>query len=114
MASITPVVNQHNTSNLDPDMTSLNLTPDEVDALVKFMEVSLTDPRVAWEQAPFDHPSLVIAQGHVGDENAVTPKPVSPKITTRQGMDALVTLKPVGAEGRSASEGPLQPFYNDL
>ncbi|WP_392892036.1 cytochrome-c peroxidase [Pseudomonas migulae] len=107
-------VNQHNTSNLDPDMTNLNLTPDEIDALVKFMEVGLTDPRVAWEQAPFDHPSLVIPQGHVGDENAVTPKPVSPKITTRQGMDAVVTLKPVGAEGRAAAEGPLQPFYNDL
>lgn len=106
--------NQHNTSNLDPDMTALNLTPDEIDALVKFMEVSLTDPRVAWEQAPFDHPSLVIAQGHVGDENAVTPKPVSPKITTRQGLDALVTLKPVGVEGRGVQEGPLQPFYNNL
>jgi cytochrome c peroxidase len=109
-----PSVNQHNTSNLDPDMTALNLTPDEVDALVKFMEVGLTDQRVAWEQAPFDHPSLVIPQGHIGDENAVTLKPVSPKITTRQAADALITLKPVGAEGRPATEGPLLPFYNDL
>ncbi|WP_082377993.1 cytochrome c peroxidase [Pseudomonas sp. RIT-PI-q] len=109
-----PAANQHNTSNLDPDMTNLNLTPDEVDALVKFMEVGLTDPRVAWERAPFDHPSLVIPQGHVGDENAVTLKPVSPKITTRQALDAPVSLKPIGAEGRSLSEGPLQPFYNDL
>ncbi|MFJ3367645.1 cytochrome-c peroxidase [Pseudomonas sp. NPDC086251] len=109
-----PAANQHNTSNLDPDMTNLNLTPDEVDALVKFMEVGLTDPRVAWERAPFDHPSLVIPQGHVGDENAVTLKPVSPKVTTRQALDAPVSLKPIGAEGRSLSEGPLQPFYNDL
>ncbi|MHC8303079.1 cytochrome-c peroxidase [Pseudomonas sp. ZS1P83] len=109
-----PSVNQHNTSNLDPDMTALNLTPDEVDALVKFMEVGLTDPRVAWEQAPFDHPSLVIPQGEVGDENSVTLRPVSPKITTRQAADALITLKPVGAEGRKVEEGPLQPFYNDL
>lgn len=109
-----PAANQHNTSNLDPDMTNLNLTLDEVDALVKFMEVGLTDPRVAWERAPFDHPSLVIPQGHVGDENAVTLKPVSPKVTTRQALDAPVSLKPIGAEGRSVSEGPLQPFYNDL
>ena len=109
-----PSVNQHNTSNLDPDMTPLNLTPDEVDALVKFMEVGLTDPRVAWEQAPFDHPSLVIPQGEVGDENSVTLHPVSPKITTRQATDALITLKPVGAEGRKVEEGPLLPFYNDL
>ncbi len=109
-----PSANQHNASNLDPDMTALNLTPDEVDALVKFMEVGLTDPRVAWEQAPFDHPSLVIPQGHVGDENAVTVRPASPKITTRQALDAPIALKPVGAEGRAATEGPLQPFYNDL
>ncbi|WP_372242349.1 cytochrome-c peroxidase [Pseudomonas sp. ANT_J12] len=109
-----PSANQHNASNLDPDMTALNLTPEEVDALVKFMEVGLTDPRVAWEQAPFDHPSLVIPQGHVGDENAVTARPVSPKISTRQALDAPIALKPIGAEGRTATEGPLQPFYNDL
>ncbi|MCY1465736.1 hypothetical protein D9M71_839240 [compost metagenome] len=95
-------------------MTNLNLTPDEVDAVVKFMEVGLTDPRVAWERAPFDHPSLVLPQGHVGDENAVTQKPVSPKITTRQAMDANIQLKPIGAEGRRPEEGPLQPFYNDI
>jgi hypothetical protein len=109
-----PSVNQHNGSNLDPDMTNLNLTPDEIDALVKFMEVGLTDPRVAWERAPFDHPSLVLPQGHVGDENVVTQKPVSPKITTRQAADANIQLKPIGAEGRRPEEGPLQPFYNDL
>jgi hypothetical protein len=44
----------------------------------------------------------------------VTLKPVSPKITTRQAADALMTLKPVGAEGRPVTEGPLLPFYNDL
>jgi cytochrome c peroxidase len=109
-----PSANQHNTSNLDPDMTPLNLTPDEVDALVKFMEVGLTDPRVAWERAPFDHPSLVIPQGEVGDENSVSLRPVNPKITTRQATDALITLKQVGAEGRKVEEGPLLPFYNDL
>ncbi|PTT80392.1 cytochrome-c peroxidase, partial [Pseudomonas sp. HMWF005] len=106
--------NQHNTSNLDPDMTSLNLTPEEIDALVKFMEVGLTDPRVAWERAPFDHPSLVLPQGEIGDENAVTQRPASPKVTTRQASDALFSLKPYGAEGRSPAEGPLLPFYNDL
>jgi cytochrome c peroxidase len=109
-----PAVNQHNGSNLDPDMTRLNLTPDEVDALVKFMEVGLTDPRVAWERAPFDHPSLVLAQGEKGDENSVGQKPASPKITTRQAQDAEIQLKPVGAEGRPSLEGPLQPFNNDL
>jgi cytochrome c peroxidase len=109
-----PAVNQHNGSNLDPDMTRLNLTPDEVEALVKFMEVGLTDPRVAWERAPFDHPSLVLPQGEKGDENSVGQKPASPKITTRQAQDADIQLRPVGAEGRTRLEGPLQPFNNDL
>ncbi|AWY44434.1 cytochrome-c peroxidase [Pseudomonas putida] len=109
-----PAVNQHNGSNLDPDMSPLNLTQDEITALVKFMEVGLTDPRVAWERAPFDHPSLVLAQGAKGDENSVGQKPASPKITTRQAQDAEFQLKPIGAEGRPALEGPLQPFNNDL
>jgi hypothetical protein len=95
-------------------MTRLNLTPDEVEALVKFMEVGLTDPRVAWERAPFDHPSLVLPQGEKGDENSVGQKPASAKITTRQAQDADIQLKPVGAEGRPALEGPLQPFNHDL
>jgi hypothetical protein len=56
----------------------------------------------------------VLAQGHVGDENAVTQKPVSPKITTRQALDATFQLKPIGAEGRRPEEGALQPFNNDL
>jgi cytochrome c peroxidase len=109
-----PAVNQHNGSNLDPDITRLNLATDEVDALVKFMEVGLTDPRVAWERAPFDHPSLVLVQGEKGDENSVGQKPASPKITSRQAKDAEIQLNPVGAEGRAVLEGPLQPFNNDL
>ena len=109
-----PAVNQHNGSNLDPDMTPLNLTADEVDALVKFMEVGLTDPRVAWERAPFDHPSLVLPQGEKGDENSVGQKPASAQITSRQAQDAEFQLNAVGASGRSTAQGPLLPFNNDL
>jgi len=106
-----PAVNQHNGSNLDPDMTPLNLTPDEVDALVKFMEVGLLDPRVAWERAPFDHPSLMLPQGEKGDENSVAQGSTSP---SRPAQDAIFQLNAVGAEGRSALQGPLLPFNNDL
>jgi hypothetical protein len=109
-----PSVNQHNASNLDPDMTALNLTPSEIDALVKFMEVGLTDPRVAWEQAPFDHPSLTIAQGEVGDENAVTVRPVDASSTTPRAKDLEIMLNAVGATGRRPSDGPLMPFASDL
>ena len=109
-----PSVNQHNATNLDADMSPLNLTPAEEDALVKFMEVGLTDPRVAWERAPFDHPSLVIPDGHTGNENAIEARPLDIKVTAVRAKDAEITLKAIGAEGRAASEGPLRPFYNDL
>jgi hypothetical protein len=44
----------------------------------------------------------------------MTQRPASPKVTSRQASDALFSLKPYGAEGRSPAEGPLLPFYNDL
>ncbi|MFJ3485741.1 cytochrome-c peroxidase [Pseudomonas sp. NPDC090202] len=109
-----PSVNQHNNSNLDPDMTNLNLTPSEIDSLVKFMEVSLTDPRVAWERAPFDHPSLTIPQGEVGDENNVTARPTDASSTTPRAKDQEIMLLPIGATGRRTTDGPLMPFANDL
>ena len=42
------------------------LTPDEIDALVAFME-ALTDERVLYRRAPFDHPQLFVPNGHLGD-----------------------------------------------
>lgn len=42
------------------------LTDDEIDALVAFLE-ALTDERVVFRRAPFDHPQLFVANGHVGD-----------------------------------------------
>jgi hypothetical protein len=95
-------------------MTALNLTPSEIDALVRFMEVGLTDPRVAWEQAPFDHPSLTLAQGEVGDENSVVVRPVDAKSTTPRAKDVEILLNAIGATGRRPSDGPLMPFASDL
>ena len=53
----------HGGSNLDPDITDLELTQEEQEALVAFM-LALTDQRVACEAAPFDHPALTIPNGH--------------------------------------------------
>ncbi len=47
---------------LDPDITRLYLTPAQRADLVLFLE-SLTDPRVVYEQAPFDHPQLFVPNG---------------------------------------------------
>ena len=43
--------------NLDPDITNLGLTEDELEGLVAFL-LTLTDERVACESGVFDHPSI--------------------------------------------------------
>lgn len=49
-------------SNLDPDIDSLNLSDEEIDALVAFLK-TLTDERVRCHAAPFDHPELIVTNG---------------------------------------------------
>jgi cytochrome c peroxidase len=44
--------------NLDSLIMPLNMTVTEIDQLTEFMEVGLTDPRVAQELPPFDRPTL--------------------------------------------------------
>ena len=54
----------------------IGLTRQEQLDLVAFLE-SLTDPRVQCDQAPFDHPELLIPNGHPGDQFTVVPDPAS-------------------------------------
>ena len=49
----------------------LGLTEDEKTALVEFMK-ALTDDRVRFHAAPFDHPELRIPHGHPGSTTSVT------------------------------------------
>jgi cytochrome c peroxidase len=79
--------------------------------LVAFLK-TLTDERVRWERAPFDHPSLPLITGHSGDGNSVAP-------ALEAGFEGLaqtafVELPAVGAEGRSPEQGPLLPFVDRL
>jgi cytochrome c peroxidase len=73
---------------------TLNLSSTDVEDLVAFMK-TLTDERVRWEQAPFDHPSLIIPSGHIGDERKVRFSK-----TTNQAYQQNYTLPAVGAAGR--------------
>jgi cytochrome c peroxidase len=82
----TPIGPNLGGSNLDADIVPLGLTANEIDALVAFMK-ALTDPRVACHAAPFDHPELVLPNGHVPD-------------TARgRAKDARLRLQPVGRGG---------------
>ncbi|MBI2832702.1 MAG: hypothetical protein HYX79_10650 [Chloroflexi bacterium] len=80
----------------------------DTDQLVKFM-LTLTDDRVRYEMAPFDHPQLFVPNGHQGDSNSIT------QFTQVNGVnvanDDMLEIPAVGREGRQA-EGldALSPF----
>lgn len=74
-----------------PGILPLQLTAQQVKDLVAFL-LSLTDDRVLWQRAPFDHPQIVLPNGQNPD-----------------GSDITITLPAVGAAG---SATPLQRFLN--
>jgi cytochrome c peroxidase len=51
--------------NKPPQIRPLGLTPQQQQALAAFLRRPLTDPRVAAETAPFDHPTLFAASARV-------------------------------------------------
>jgi cytochrome c peroxidase len=72
-----------------PAIVPLRLTPDQVKSLVAFL-LALTDDRVRFEQAPFDHPELRVPNG-----------------ANPNGTDVTLTIPAVG---RGGSATPLQRF----
>ncbi len=54
----------------DIDVAGFGISEQEKADLVAFMK-ALTDPRVRFEQAPFDHPELPLKVGHVGDDTGL-------------------------------------------
>ncbi len=62
---------------------------------------SLTDERVRWERAPFDHPQLLVPHGH-----KKSPDPQHPELA----QDLLLKIPAVGKDGRDAALGPIKPF----
>jgi cytochrome c peroxidase len=75
--------------------------------LIAFLK-SLTDDRVRYERAPFDHPELSIAHGHTGDAVATTD---SNPLDASLAADDTLTIEAVGAGGRST---PLPSFEQVL
>ncbi|MCX6605458.1 MAG: hypothetical protein NTV52_17940 [Acidobacteria bacterium] len=87
-----------NASN-GPDIKPLNLSPADQANLIEFMK-ALTDDRVKFERAPFDHPELCVADGHTLRANGDPASPLS-------AADRWVGLAPVGHNGHNV---PLQTF----
>lgn len=82
-----------------------SLTSDEIDAIIAFLE-SLTDERVLYRRAPFDHPQLFVPNGHPGDSSAVAD-------TDGDGLadDRMVMIPAVGAEGGPPLPGFLEGAF---
>lgn len=75
--------------------------------LLAFLK-TLTDDRVRFEKAPFDHPELLVPNGHKGDDALVTAG--HPLEASLAKEDFIV----VPAVGRNGSAEPLQPFESFL
>jgi cytochrome c peroxidase len=84
-----------------------SLTPEEIDSIVAFLE-SLTDERVLFRRAPFDHPQLFVPNGHPGGSSEVTD-------ANGDGLadDRTVVIPAVGAEGGSPLPGFLEGIFGD-
>jgi cytochrome c peroxidase len=80
-----------------------DVNTDDIAAVVRFLK-SLTDVRVQCDQAPFDHPSLLVFNGHLATD------------LNRDGKadDILFNLPAVGAEGYARSSGFCIPNSGDL
>jgi cytochrome c peroxidase len=79
------------------------LTAQDKADLIAFLK-TLTDERVRWERAPFDHPQLMVPKGHTAQAAADGLK----------AEERYLTVPAVGKEGRSAKQGPLQSFASIL
>ena len=87
-----------NIDNLDPDVGGIGKirgNAARVAALVAFLK-SLTDDRVRFQKAPFDHPELTIANGHKGFDKGMA-------------LDNNVVIPAVGANG-----GPPLPTFEKI
>ena len=75
-----------------------HFTPEEKADLLAFL-LTLTDERVRWERAPFDHPSLDVPHGGTAASDNWPP-------VNRETL----SVPAVGRDGRTSRQGPLKPF----
>jgi hypothetical protein len=69
---------------------------------LKAFLLTLTDERVRWERAPFDHPSLKVPNG------------LAQAIPGEAPVERMLEISATGRHGRSTKQGPLRPFTANL
>ncbi len=75
--------------------------------IINFLK-SLTDERVRYQRAPFDHPAIRIPYGHVGDHTALE---AGNGLGSDLAQDEFLDIAAVGADGMPT---PLAPFADLL
>jgi cytochrome c peroxidase len=96
--------------NLGPGMGNIRLSAQDRVEVVAFMK-ALTDERVRFERAPFDHPALCVPVGYEELRPGVVLPDTSDEGSRRDGAD-LWALVP--AVGRGGNRVPLQTFEEML
>ena len=90
------------------DQVDVRVSPEKFEDLRNFL-LSLTDERVRYERAPFDHPELIIPHGHEGNDVAITE---TSSIDEVLGKDEFLLIPAVGAEEEHNRCNPLIGIYN--
>ena len=95
--------------NLGPGMGNIRLSGQERAQIVAFLK-ALTDDRVRFERAPFDHPALCVPVGHA-ESAGVLQRDGSLSGTGAAAIDLFALVAAVGAGGNGV---PLQTFEEQL
>lgn len=93
--------NPHHIANL---VFPRPFSPEEKNDLLAFLR-SLTDERVRFERAPFDHPAIDVPNGH--GQGGVEGEAF-------RAQDEWLRIPAVGRNGREGDLGPLKPFASYL
>src|SRR4030095_13137583 len=88
-------------SEIDSNITELELTEEEEDALQAFL-LAPRDDRVKYEKAPFDHPQICVPNGSPGNQYQILQYEEN-----GTGKDVLLEVSAIGAAG---TYHPLQTF----
>jgi len=92
----------------DPNVHRLNLGAQDKNDLVSFL-LALTDQRVAFERAPFDHPGICVPNGHPDNLQAGEPLPNAGGTQTAR---ALFIVECHQASGANGLQNRIRPFLN--
>ncbi len=107
----------NNNPHMDGFVTSIALRPEQVSQIelkaqnrkdLIMLLNSFTDERVRYKKAPFDHPEIIIPNGHSGSHTGVD---AGNPLKAEFAKDTLLVIPAVGVSGTTE---PVKPFVEHL